>query len=60
MKCRSGRAHDRLGLILPSGRGGKMPHSFTYDERVAAKNDGDVMYPSGIASPGDATVPAAA
>lgn len=28
-----------------------MPPSFTCDERVAAKNDGDVMVPSGERAP---------
>src|SRR6266542_3356265 len=46
-KCLSGRDRLRVGLTRPSSRGGEMPRAFGDDERVAAKNDGDVMVPSG-------------
>src|SRR5262249_11326694 len=35
-KWRSGREADLFGLIRPSRRGGKVPHAFSNDERVAA------------------------
>lgn len=50
-KWRSGRAGERVGLILPSWRGGKTPHTLTDDERIAAKHYGDVMVPSGEGPP---------
>ena len=45
-KCRSGRDRERDVFQRPSGRGGKTPHTFSDDERVAAKNDRDVMMPA--------------
>src|SRR5678815_4013560 len=45
-KCRSGRDRERVVFQRPSGRGGKTPHTFSDDERVAAKYDGDVVVPS--------------
>ena len=45
-KWRSGRDRDRVGVILPSSRGGKTPHAFSDDERVAAEDDGDVVMPT--------------
>jgi hypothetical protein len=44
-KWRSGREELRVGLSLPSGRGGKTPHTFGNDERVAAESDRDVVVP---------------
>ena len=46
-KCRSGRERLRDGFQRFSGRGGEMPHTFSDDERVAAKDDGDVVMPTG-------------
>src|SRR6266568_9341656 len=34
----------------PSGRGGRTPHAFSDDERVAAEGDGDVVVPAREAS----------
>ena len=45
-KWRSGRASERVGVTGPCRRGGKTPHPFADDERVAAENDRDVMVPS--------------
>lgn len=45
-KCRSGRDRERMGFSIPSRRGGKTPHPFSNDERVAAQDDGDVMVPA--------------
>src|SRR4051812_42191272 len=45
-KCRSGREGERAVGQRPSGRGGETPHTFSDDERVAAKSDGDVMMPA--------------
>src|SRR4051812_47396743 len=45
-KWRSGRDADRVGTSFPSGRGGKTPHPFRNDERVAAQDDGDVVMPA--------------
>ena len=45
-KCRSGRDRERVVFHRPSSRGGEMPHTFSDDERVAAKNDGNVVVPS--------------
>ena len=45
-KCRSGLDRDRAVLSLPSRHGGKTPHTFSNDERVAAEYDGDVMVPA--------------
>ena len=45
-KCRSGRALDRTRGTNPSRRGGKRPHTFADDERVAAEDDRDVMIPA--------------
>src|SRR5256885_13169432 len=45
-KWRSGRERLRVDFQRPSGRGGKMPHTFGNDERVAAQNDRDVMVPA--------------
>src|SRR5271170_7824185 len=50
-KWRSGRERERVGLRSPSGRGGKAPHSFGNDERVAAECDGDVVVPAREAAP---------
>ena len=44
-KWRAGREGVRVALRLPSGRGGKMPHTLDNDEGVAAQGDGDVMIP---------------
>jgi hypothetical protein len=49
-KCRSGRERLRVVAQRPSGRGGKTPHAFSDDERVAAEGDGDVVVPAGEAS----------
>src|SRR5258708_15041958 len=46
-KWSSGRAEVRCSLIGPSLRGGKMPHAFRDNERVAADSDRDVVMPSG-------------
>ena len=35
-----------MGLSRPSGRGGKTPHTFSNDERVAAQSDRHVMMPT--------------
>ena len=45
-KCRSGRDVNLTGRGLPSLRGGKMPHTFGDNERVAAEDDGDVVVPA--------------
>ena len=45
-KCRSGRERVRVVFQRPSGRGGKTPHTFSNDERVAAKGNGDVVVPA--------------
>src|SRR5438876_4665906 len=45
-KCRSGRDGDRTGSILPSARGGKTPHAFRNEERIAAEHDRDVVMPA--------------
>ena len=42
-KWRSGRERDLVFFQPPSGRGGKAPHTFGDDERVAAEDDGDVV-----------------
>src|SRR5438445_367100 len=49
-KWRSGRDSERTVAFLPSGRGGKTPHTFGDDERVAADRDGYMMMPAGEAS----------
>src|ERR1019366_9893528 len=46
-KWRSGRERVRTSGTSPSGRGGKMPHSLSDDEGVAAECDRDVMMPAG-------------
>lgn len=46
VKCRSGRERERVVGQRPSGRGGKTPHTFSDDERVAAESDGDVVVPA--------------
>ena len=45
-KCLSGRACERVTATGAFGRGGKMPHTFGDDERIAAENDRDVVVPS--------------
>jgi hypothetical protein len=45
-KCRSGRALERVVSVGASSRGGKTPHAFGDDERVAAEDDGDVVMPA--------------
>ena len=49
-KCRSGRERLRDAFHRFSGRGGEMPHTFGDDERVAAKDDGDMVVPTGESS----------
>src|SRR5256885_6069933 len=49
-KCRSGRERERVVGQRPSGRGGKMPHAFSDDEREAAQGNRDVMVPASEAS----------
>src|SRR5208282_5853295 len=45
-KWRSGRDFERTSSTLPSGRGGKMLHSLSDDEGVAAERDGHVVVPA--------------
>ena len=45
-KWRSGRDSERVVSRLASAGGGKMPHSFSNDERIAAEDNSDVMMPS--------------
>src|SRR5689334_6764637 len=47
-KWRSGRAELRVVSWRPSGRGGKMPHALSDDERVAAQSDRHMMMPTRI------------
>jgi hypothetical protein len=50
VKWRSGRVMERVGVQRPGGRGGKMPHTFGDDERIAAQDNRDVVMPTGKAS----------
>ena len=50
-KWRSGRAELRVVLCRPSGRGGKMPHAFGDNERIAAEDNGDMVMPPRKSTP---------
>src|SRR6185436_2457783 len=49
-KWRSGRERERVGLMRPTGRGGKTPPAFGDDECVAAKHDRYVVVPAAESS----------
>jgi hypothetical protein len=46
LKWRSGRDRERWTSLRPSGRGGKTPHTFSDDERVAAEGDRNMVMPA--------------
>src|SRR5262245_47593612 len=50
VQWRSGRQDVRSGMNKPRSGGGKMPHTFGNDERVAAEGNGDVMVPAAEAA----------
>ena len=56
-KWRSGREVLRTVVHRPSGRGGKTPHAFSNDERVAAESHRDVVMPTWKAPPFEVVEP---
>ena len=57
VKWRSGRERERVVGQRPSGRGGKTPHAFSDDERVAAESDRDMVVPAVEAPPFEVVEP---